>query len=191
MRVGRPAWLAALLFAFAALPALAATTQARVLLPVPSTRGDFDRDGRADSAAGMLTNPSIVRLTLSRAGIRDIQQPAPVLAVAGFDYDSDGDLDLLVSTSDGAILWVNEGHGVFSVFPLLLPARSPMPPASAWIARATLTEVFLERHESAIAQGDRDGPRGPQVFNAAGRSSDARISDLQFSAAPPRAPPRS
>lgn len=189
MRVGRLKWLAPLAFVLAAAPAVAATPAPRASLLVQPARADFDQDGRTDTAAGVLTDPSIVRVTLSRTGIRDIPQPAPVVAVAGFDYDSDGDLDLLVGTSDGAILWVNDGQGVFSVFPLLLEGGPPAPSSPALTDRPVFTETFLEKHDRAISQHDRDGPRGPEVLNAAEPGSDARISDCQFSIASPRAPP--
>jgi hypothetical protein len=190
MRVSRIVQLGAAIVLLSAIPVIAAPA-IRVVLLVQPAHVDLDRDGRADTAAGVPTFPSVVRVTLSRTGIREIAQPAPVLAIAGLDYDRDGDIDLLVGTSEGALLWVNDGHGVFSTLPILLSAAAPVPPSSAWVARRNLTETGLDRDDPAIAHNDRDGPRRLEAQNVLGNARDSLADDFRFSQSFPRAPPRS
>src|SRR6266567_1898166 len=98
--IARRLAFAAFLVAFYAAPSLAAGASRGPLLIQPA-RVDFDHDGLPDTAAALATKPNIVRVSLSRTGVRDITQPALVLAIAAFDYDRAGDLDLLVATSMG------------------------------------------------------------------------------------------
>jgi hypothetical protein len=160
-------------------------------LLVQPVRLDLDRDGRADTAAGVPTSPFVVRITLSHAGPHDLRQPARVLAIAGFDYDRDGDLDLLVGTVEGALLWVNDGSGGFLRLPVVL-SSVPAAPSSSGLARGrALTDEFFDRNDPAIACVDRQG-RDP--LDARHGLDDRRHSaacSAPFSQRLPRAPPRS
>jgi hypothetical protein len=172
-----------------ALSAMPVRATPRVTLLVEPARADFDHDGRPDTAAGVLTNPDIVRVTLSRTGIHDIVQPAPVVAIAGFDYDRDGDVDLVVGTADGAVVWVNDGAGAFSPLGGLLPAGSPGPSSSTWTAAVAGSELSAERNEHAGAQNDRDGPRHVTVLSVVVAGSNSGGADFVCSSSSPRAPP--
>jgi hypothetical protein len=168
----------------------AATPLDRGPLVVQPARIDLDRDGRVDTAAGVPASPRVVRVTLSRTGARDIVQPARVLAIAGLDYDRDGDIDLLVGTSEGALLWTNDGHGVFSALPIVVSAE---PPASssprAWAARSILSDGWLDRADPAVSRHYRHRLRqlaGTEIL-AAARSVAPRGACIYQSS--PRAPP--
>jgi hypothetical protein len=191
MRSGRPACLAALLFAFAASPALAATPRARVALLFQPTRADFDRDGRPDTAAlGARTNPVVVRVTLSRAGMSELFHASPVLAIASVDYDSDGDVDLLVGTSEGTVVWLNNGRGAFSPLPLHPAAtRAPESP-DKFTATPASNAVPFDRNERTLAATAQPARAGRDLL---GHMSPLRISSaslLRTTACAPRAPPR-
>ena len=190
MRVSRPVWLGAAIFFLSVIPVIAAPAVRAALLVQPA-RVDLDRDGRADTAAGVPASPSIVRITLSRAGIRDLAQPARVLAIAGFDYDRDGDIDLLVGTAEGALLWLNDGLGAFSRPPIVLSTSAPVSSSSSWTARRILTETLLDRDDLAVAHNDRDGTHHPDSLNALADGADSAACDVCYSQSLPRAPPRS
>jgi len=178
---------AAFMLALSALPALAAPMRQASLFVQPA-RVDFDHDGRADTAAGVLTSPDVVRVTLSRTGIHDIMQPADVVAIAGFDYDRDGDVDLLVGTSKGAVIWVNDGHGGFSALPRLLPAAAPPDTSSAWSAIGARVERSAERNEPAAAR-DSCLLRAARMVRFVVRGPSSCIIEFVPSLSVPRAPP--
>jgi len=131
----------------AVVPAAARPHVHSALLVQPA-RADFDRDGKPDVAtvepdAGQ----SVVRITSSRSGVREIVQPNTVLAVAGFDFDHDGDIDLLVGTSEGPIVWVNDGLGLFLGQPVHLAS---IPDEAAKITSVVLSAgASLNRDDSA------------------------------------------
>ena len=83
--------------------------------PPQRASGDFDGDGRVDSAliqedAG--DRRIAVRLSGSPAVIR---LEASVAGVIESDVDRDGDLDLVAATSSGEVMiWLNDGHGRFT-----------------------------------------------------------------------------
>jgi hypothetical protein len=188
---GRPRLaFAALFLALYAAPALAAA-ESRTLLIQPA-RLDFDQDGRLDTVAPLLAKPDIVRMIFSRRGVREIAQPAPVLAVAGVDYDRDGDLDLLVSTSMGSLLWVNDGDGTFLSLPIAI-SNTGVPHASGspgWTVRAAAAETTVEGREPAAAAPIGDARRPPRLLSLSGVCCDNSYAERErFSLRSPRAPP--
>ena len=84
-------------------------------VPPQRALGDFDGDGRVDSALiqdGAGERRISVQLSGSPSAIR---LEAHVSAVIEDDIDRDGDLDLVASTPDGDVLiWLNDGHGRFT-----------------------------------------------------------------------------
>ena len=191
MRVTRLAWLSLLACVVAAAPARAATLAPRVVLVVQPTRADFDRDGRPDVAVVRIgSNPNLVRVVLSRAGSRELPHANAVLAIASFDYDHDGDVDLFVGTSAGTTVWLNDGQGAFSA---LSDQQGAAPaPLSPDLLRATLQarvspldrdEPMLARTSGAVHAGD---PVGDFMAPALRSFTSVLLVSLGF----PRAPPR-
>jgi hypothetical protein len=84
-------------------------------LPPQRADGDFDGDGRIDTA--LIENRAgaariSIRLTSSSTAF-DLD-PVVTGVVQG-DIDHDGDLDLVAATSSGELLvWINDGHGHFT-----------------------------------------------------------------------------
>ena len=82
--------------------------------PPQSARGDFDGDGRIDTALiqdDSGTHRVSIQLSSSSSSI---QLDAAVIGVVQGDIDDDGDLDLVAATIDGdVVIWLNDGHGHF------------------------------------------------------------------------------
>jgi hypothetical protein len=77
--------------------------------------GDFDGDGRVDSAL-IQDGAGEHRISVQLSGSPSaVHLEARVSGVIEGDIDHDGDLDLVASTPDGDVLiWLNDGHGRFS-----------------------------------------------------------------------------
>src|SRR5258706_13900344 len=189
MRVSRLVGLGSAIVFLSTIP-VAAAPAARAALLVPPARVDFDRDGRADTAGAIPTHPFVVRVTLSRTGMRDLMQPARVVAIAGFDYDRDGDIDLFIGTSEGALVWINNGDGDFSKFAIAVSATPPASSSSAWTARSVLIQALPDRDEPPIARNDHEGLRHLAVRSVLGDGRTSPANDVRFPQGPARAPPR-
>jgi hypothetical protein len=108
--------------------------------PVPPQRaeGDFDGDGRIDTAfiedrAGAARIS--IQLTSSSSSL-DLG-PAVTSVVEG-DIDHDGDLDLVASTPSGELLvWINDGHGHFT--------RQVAEPTSAISSEPVLVRTVVDQ----------------------------------------------
>ena len=83
-------------------------------VPPQRALGDFDGDGRVDSA--LIQGAGERRISVQLSGSPSaIQLEADVSGVIEDDIDYDGDLDLVASTPDGDVLiWLNDGHGRFT-----------------------------------------------------------------------------
>jgi hypothetical protein len=119
-------------------------------------------------------------------------QPARVLAVAGLDYDRDGDIDLLVGTSAGALLWINNGNGAFTVLPVALSAGPPAASSSSvWTTGVSSAWSLLERNDRTILDPGRGGTHGLNQLDRLDRRPTAALRPIRFSQTRPRAPPLS
>jgi hypothetical protein len=85
--------------------------------PAPPQRafGDFDGDGRIDSAQ-IQEQDGTPRIAIQLANsISAVQLDELVTSVVQTDIDRDGDLDLIAATGHGEMLvWLNDGHGRFT-----------------------------------------------------------------------------
>jgi hypothetical protein len=83
--------------------------------PPQRALGDFDGDGRVDTALiqdGAGDRRISVQLSGSSSAVR---LEATVTGVIEGDIDHDGDLDLVAATPSGDVLiWLNDGHGRFT-----------------------------------------------------------------------------
>jgi hypothetical protein len=110
-----------LLTAFSVWPRVAARHQAR-FTPFASASlpqravGDFDGDGRQDSAGIQARADGRMDIALRLSSSQtDIHLGSAVSALIGGDVDHDGDLDLVATTTSGEVLiWLNDGHGRFT-----------------------------------------------------------------------------
>jgi len=105
--------------------AVRATTSDAFTPYVPQTppqraEGDFDGDGRLDTARirdGPGTGGISIQLSGSSASV-DLK--AAITGIAEDDIDHDGDLDLVATTDRGDLLiWINDGHGRFTPEPAI------------------------------------------------------------------------
>jgi hypothetical protein len=83
--------------------------------PPHRAQGDFDGDGRIDTAV-IEERAGESRLSIqlsSSASAFDLE--LSVTGVVEGDIDHDGDLDLVAATSSGdLVIWLNDGHGRFT-----------------------------------------------------------------------------
>ena len=95
--------------------------------PGPAVTGDLDGDGDVDVAVAFGFGNSCTMRVLRNdgaGGVVVVSSCVPGLvteAPAISDVDTDGDLDLIVATSDGVALLRNEGDASFSAAELLAP----------------------------------------------------------------------
>jgi hypothetical protein len=105
--------------AAALVPRTAAETFTPFAPPAPPQRayGDFDGDGRVDTALIQADPGDRISVRLSQS-FDTIQLEAAVVGVIEGDVDHDGDLDLVAATASGDVLiWLNDGHGRFTRLP--------------------------------------------------------------------------
>ena len=82
-------------------------------VPAHLIAADFDNSGMADL---LFSGEQLVRLVAEAPGEWDEAHffGPPARSVYTADIDHDGDLDLLVSTDQGSLLWANDGQGGFA-----------------------------------------------------------------------------
>jgi len=79
---------------------------------------DFDGDGQPDEVAlEGFGDDSSVRVSVSRDHGQQLLARLPEsLTIAAFDYDNDGDIDILITSRSGAVtIWNNDGEARFRV----------------------------------------------------------------------------
>lgn len=83
--------------------------------PPQRALGDFDGDGRIDTAV-IHDRAGDRRISVQLSGSSSaIHLEAAVSALIERDVDHDGDLDLVAATPNGDVLiWLNDGHGRFT-----------------------------------------------------------------------------
>lgn len=83
--------------------------------PPQRALGDFDRDGRFDTAL-VEEAAGDRRISVQLSGSPEaVHLDVPVTGVIEGDIDHDGDLDLVAATPSGEVLiWLNDGHGRFT-----------------------------------------------------------------------------
>jgi hypothetical protein len=83
--------------------------------PPQRALGDFDGDGRVDTAL-IQDGAGVRRISVQLSGSPSaVRLEAPVTGVIERDIDHDGDLDLVAATPSGDVLiWLNDGHGRFT-----------------------------------------------------------------------------
>lgn len=177
------------LLVFLVTPAHAATLPAQSPLLIQSTLGDFDMDGRPDTAAGVLTRPVVVRMVLTRRGIQELEQPGAVHAVAAMDYDHDGDLDILVGTSKGIFVWVNDGHGDFSLAPCSRGAAPQRFFSEKWTVCTPTAKVDLNQNEHVTSNAAFTATPPLTLLGSSYPRASGAARNFLLSSAPPRAPP--
>jgi tetratricopeptide (TPR) repeat protein len=111
--------------------------------------GDYDNDGYADvylvnsavNANALLHNNGNGAFTnvTAKAGVGGNGSWRPGMAAVWGDSDNDGDLDLLVTTYGGVILYRNNGNGTFT--DITRPAGLNNVPADTWCMGAAFADV--------------------------------------------------
>jgi hypothetical protein len=105
---------------------------------------------------------SVIRIVYAggvRPMVRIIESRDPIEALAVADVDNDGDLDILASAHDGAlVMWRNAGHGRFRL--ATAPERRIVKTADAVIGRCHHVDAPIQagddRYDAAL-------PRAPAV----------------------------
>jgi FG-GAP-like repeat len=169
-----------------AVPAVASPTHLAAFLVQPF-RADFDRDGHPDVASvDPLSNPSALRIRLSSSGVREIAQSSAVSAIAGVDFDRDGDIDLLVGTAEGALVWLNDGLGAFMSEPIHFAA---VPDDSARMTSVVVSSATsVDREDPATIDWDPAQQVSTRVDRPIRHGACSALPRFT-SASSPRAPP--
>jgi FG-GAP-like repeat len=168
MRPSWHAWPVGLALILGATSAYAAGTAARAQRPAQPARTD---------------------LILARTGIGWLPH-GDSRAIASFDYDQDGDLDLFVGTQQGTVIWLNDGVGVFSALPLQWAAPASPTPPQTLVATVVDPLIPLDRSEAGVA---REPAARRFQHDVAGLVTSATIPRPPAQISPagsPRAPPR-
>jgi hypothetical protein len=94
---------------------VSAFTTYRNSTPPHRAQGDFDGDGRVDTAVIQeRAGESRLSIQLS-SSVSEFDLELSVTSVAEGDIDHDGDLDLVTATASGDLaIWLNDGHGRFT-----------------------------------------------------------------------------
>ena len=111
--------------------------------PPQRALGDFDGDGRVDTAL-IQDGAGDRRIVVQLSGSPDaIDLETPVTGVIETDIDHDGDLDLVAVTPAGDLLiWLNDGYGRFTRQPASSPrgvSGVPVISQTAWAEAMAFT----------------------------------------------------
>jgi hypothetical protein len=150
--------------------------------------GDLDGDGRPDEVVvhGHGGTDTIAFLLSSARSESWVSVGAELSAVSMVDVDGDGDLDLITTSWAGSELWLNDGHGIFT-----LSTRS----SSRTLSAPEALDPDCADHPFAVFPSPSAFVVRPAAYPAShavrvrAPADQRRASPLHLSARHPRAPP--
>ena len=129
---------------------------------------DFDQDGRLDLFLAAWDQPSRLLRQATPGQFTDVAREAGlgeaqyVVDAEWLDYDSDGAVDLHLTTAAEEVLYHNTGHGDFERIVLDLPAGTPFGSGS-WLASGP-DEARRQRGLEPVLPGEAGaGANGPDM----------------------------